>query len=85
MLTTTTLHSPGDHLLIDLSKTIGQESALAALGLAGPCVEIRVTCPSQTFEGTGQILAGFGRARCLGPLGGHEVLYTDESIVRVLA
>lgn len=69
-------------ITVDLSKTIGQESAIAANG--GPLFRIRVTCPAQplptTKAGEAQSIPGFGRVVCEGPVKGHEVLYTLESV-----
>jgi len=74
----------GTTITVDLSKTIGQESAIKANG--GPLFSIRVTCPAQATpnltDGTPQAsMPGFGRVTCAGPVKGYEVLYTLESVV----
>lgn len=70
-------------ITVDLSKTIGQESAIHANG--GPLFLIRVTCParelSPTKAGVAQSIPGFGRVVCSGPVKGYEVLYTLDSVV----
>ena len=70
-------------ITVDLSKTVGQESAISANG--GPLFSIRVTCPAvalaPTKAGSLQSIPGFGRVVCAGPVKGYEVLYTLESVV----
>lgn len=73
----------GTTITVDLSKTIGQESAILANG--GPLFSIRVTCPARKMppaaDGSSNDLNGFGRVTCAGPVKGYEVLYTLESVV----
>lgn len=75
--------SKSQTLTVDLSKTIGQESAITANG--GPIFSIRVTCPVQvlppTKAGEPQSIPGFGKVVSAGPVKGYEVLYTLESVV----
>lgn len=70
-------------LTVDLSKTVGQESAIKANG--GPLFQIRVTCPAvelePTLAGEPQEIPGFGIVICDGPVKGHEVLYTLGSVI----
>jgi len=70
-------------LIVDLSKTIGQDSAIQANG--GPLFSIRVTCPAQALpaakDGSSNNIPGFGRVVSAGPVKGYEVLYTLESVV----
>lgn len=70
-------------LIVDLSKTVGQESAIAANG--GPVFRIRVTCPAVALppakDGSSNDIPGFGRVLSVGPVKGYEVLYTLESVV----
>jgi hypothetical protein len=70
-------------LTVDLSKTIGQDSAIQANG--GPLFSIRVTCPAQALpaakDGSSNNIPGFGRVVSAGPVKGYEVLYTLESVV----
>jgi hypothetical protein len=88
--TTTTGHQAGKErpmrtttLTVDLSKTIGQDSAIQANG--GPLFSIRVTCPAQALpaakDGSSNNIPGFGRVVSAGPVKGYEVLYTLESVV----
>ena len=70
-------------LTVDLSKTIGQDSAIQANG--GPLFSIRVTGPAQALpaakDGSSNNIPGFGRVVSAGPVKGYEVLYTLESVV----
>ena len=70
-------------LTVDLSKTIGQDSAIQANG--GPLFSIRVTFPAQAMpaakDGSSNNIPGFGRVVSAGPVKGYEVLYTLESVV----
>lgn len=62
-------------ITVDLTGTeAANASAIAANG--GPLFRIRVTCsadPAGRFH-------GFGKVVCEGPVKGHEVLYTLESV-----
>ena len=70
-------------LTVDLSKTIGQDSAIEANG--GPLFRIRVTCPAQALpvakDGSSNDIPSFGQVVCESPVRGYEVLYTLESVV----
>ena len=70
-------------LTVDLSKTVGQDSAIAANGSA--IFQIRVTCPAEALpaakDGSSNNVPGFGRVVSAGPVKGYEVLYTLESVV----
>ena len=70
-------------LTVDLSATIGQESAIEANG--SPIFQIRVTCPAQAMpaakDGSSNDIPGFGRVVSAGPVKGYEVLYTVASVV----
>lgn len=67
---------------VDLTKTVGQESAIEANG--SPVFEIRVTHPARplppTLAGEAQEINGFGRVTS-GPVKGYSVLYTLASVV----
>ena len=67
---------------VDLSKTVGQESAIEANG--SPVLEVKVTHPARplppTKAGEPQEINGFGRVLS-GPVKGHSVLYTLASVV----
>lgn len=75
--------SPKTIVTVDLSKTVGQESAIEANG--GPIFQIRVTHPVRVLppanDGTYQEVNGFGKVVSGGPVNGHSVLYTGESVV----
>lgn len=70
-------------ITVDLSKTVGQSSAIEANG--GPLFEIRVTCPVTVLpaakDGSYQESPGFGKVTSDGRVKGHTVLFTAESIV----
>jgi hypothetical protein len=70
-------------LTVDLSKTVGQSSAIEANG--SPLFSIRVTHPARqlppTKAGEPQSIPGFGRVVSAGPVKGYEVLYTLDSVV----
>lgn len=63
---------------VDLSKTIGQESAIQANG--SPIFTIKVTEPA--FAIGDEVVPGFGRVVSDGPVRTYEVLYTAEALVR---
>ena len=67
---------------VDLSKTVGQESAIEANG--SPVFEVKVTHPARplppTKAGEPQEINGFGRVVSGGPVQGYEVLYTLASV-----
>lgn len=72
-----------EHLTIDLSKTVGQSSAIKAN--SSSIFTIRVTSPvvelPPTHSGEAQEIPGFGIVVSGGPVNGHEVLYTSASVV----
>jgi len=72
------LHKKSQIVKVDLSKTIGQESAIEANGSS--IFEIKVTVPAVDYDGNA--IAGFGRVVSSGPVSGFEVLYTGEAVVR---
>lgn len=82
MATNFATHAKGERITVDLSKTIGQESAIAANG--SPVFEIAVTWSLEILppahDGTYQESAGFGRVVSGGPVNGYEVLYTGASV-----
>lgn len=63
---------------VDLSHTIGQESAIEANGSS--IFEIRVTVPVVAVGA--EFIPGFGRVVSDGPVNGYEVLFTAEAVVR---
>ena len=65
-------------ITVDLSKTIGQESAIKANG--SPIFDIEVTLPAVKDELNP--IAGFGRVVSAGPVKGYEVLFTADAIVK---
>lgn len=83
--TLTPANTVGEMLLVDLSKTVGQASAINDGNGGNPLVVIKVTEPAVVWvEPTGeQSLCGFGTALTESPLAGHEVAYTLDSIAAV--
>lgn len=69
-------------ITINISNTVGQESAIEANG--SPIFQVKVTCPARalppTLAGEPQEINGFGRVTS-GPVKGHEVLYKLASVV----
>jgi hypothetical protein len=72
-----------DSITVNISATIGQDSAIRANG--SPVFTIRVTSPARALppmnDGTPQDVPGFGRVISGGPVNGHEILYTLSSVV----
>ena len=83
--TTTTTHQVGDEIVVNLTHTKGQASAIAANG--GPIFTIKVTSPvtilAPTKDGAQQSVPGFGRVISTGPVKGYDVLYTLESVLEL--
>lgn len=73
-----TLPKKSQIVKVDLSHTIGQESAIEANGSS--IFEIKVTVP--LLDLGSEIIPGFGRVVSAGPVNGHEVLFTAEAVVR---
>lgn len=63
---------------VDLSHTIGQESAIEANGSS--IFEIEITVPVRILD-DGYAVPGFGRVVSDGPVAGYEVLYTAEAVI----
>lgn len=85
VFTTTTTHKVGDEIVVNLTHTKGQASAIAANG--GPTFTIKVTSPvtilAPTKDGAQQSVPGFGRVISAGPVKGYEVLYTLDSVLEL--
>ena len=66
-------------ITVDISNTVGQSSAIEANG--GPVFQIRVTQPAVPGIVGKTDIPGFGKVVSGGPVDGHEVLYTAESVI----
>ena len=81
-LTLTNAHQVGDVITVDLSRTVGQDSAIEANG--SPFFTIRVTTPvvvlPPTTAGEPQSVPGFGKP-VAGPVARYDVVYTLDSVV----
>ncbi len=65
----------GDEVVVDMSKMVGFGSYIADGNGGSPVVVIRVTQVDADGE------QGFGVARSLLPIGGHDILWTRASLV----
>lgn len=71
-------------VLVDISNTVGQSSAIEANG--GPIFEIEVTHEPRIFTNsiTGEFdceILGFGRVVSGGPVNGYEVGFLTGSVI----
>jgi len=70
-------------ITVNISETIGQESAIEANG--SPVFTIKVTSPAvalpATLAGEPQEINGFGRVVSSGPVKGHTILFALASVV----